>query len=136
MATKRRVPGFIELQESNVLVVDVDSVNRSDRRNSVVLHHLALFSQVVVFREQSLGFIVDKVTKHLKRVLLFDLFSLKEFGNLSYPLSDVLQFKTLLMTIFLEAAYFVESFLHLTIAFLDLLLLIIDEFHEVASFTD
>ena len=102
----------------------------------LLLHHLALFSQVVVFREQSLGFIVDEVTKHLKRVLLFDLFSLKEFSNLSYPLSDVLQFKTLLMTIFLEAAYFVESFLHLAIAFLDLLLLIIDEFHEVASFTD
>ena len=79
---------------------------------------------------------MDEVTKHLKRVLLFDLFSFEEFSDLCYPLSDVFQFKTLLMVVFLEAAYFVESFLHLAIAFLDLLLLIIDEFHQVASFAD
>ena len=54
------------------------------------LHNFTLFSQVVIFREQSLCLVVNKVAENLEGVVLFDLFALEKFSDLGNPLSDII----------------------------------------------
>ena len=56
----------------------------------LLLHYFTFFSQVVIFREQSLCLVVNKVAENLEGVVLFDLFALKKFSDLSNPLSDII----------------------------------------------
>ena len=41
------------------------------------LHDLSLFRSCVILGEQALGFVMNEVTEHFKRVFLFDLFAFK-----------------------------------------------------------
>ena len=100
------------------------------------LHDFALLGQIVILAEESFRLIMDEVTEHLKGILLLDFFSLEELSHFGHSLPDVLKFEHLFLIVLLEAAHFIEGFLHLSIAFLDLLLLVLDELHHVPSLTD
>ena len=77
---------------------------------------------------------VSLLSSEEKSVL--DFFSLEELSHFGHSLPDVLKFVHFFLVVLLKAAYLVEGFLHLTIAFLDLLLLIFDELHHVPSLAD
>ena len=100
------------------------------------LHDFAFLGQIVILAEESFRLVMDEVTEHLKGILLLDFFSLEELSDFGHSLSDILKFEHLFLVVLLKAAYLVEGFLHLTIAFLDLLLLVLDELHHVPSLTD
>lgn len=100
------------------------------------LHDFALLGQIVILAEESFRLVMDEVTEHFEGILLLDFFSLEELSHFGHSLPDVLKFVHFFLVVLLKAAYLVEGFLHLTIAFLDLLLLIFDELHHVPSLAD
>ena len=67
---------------------------------------------------------------------MLDLLPLEQLSDFRHSLSDVFKLKCLVLVIFLKSADFVESFLHLPIALLDLLLLVLNELHHVSTLTD
>ena len=100
------------------------------------LHDFAFLGQIVILTEESFCLVMDEVTEHLKGILLLDFFSLEELSDFSHSLPDVFKFEHLFLVVLLKVAHFIEGFLHLTIALLDLLLLILDELHHVPSLAD
>lgn len=67
---------------------------------------------------------------------MLDLLSFEKLSDFCDSLPYVLKFKRLVLVVLFKSANFVESFLHLPIAFFDLLLLILYELHHVSALTD
>ena len=100
------------------------------------LHDFTLLGQIVILIKESFCLVMYEITEHFKGVLLLNFFSLKELGDFGHSLPDVLKFEHFFLVNLLKVAHFVKGFLHLPIAFLDLLFLILDELHHVPPLTD
>lgn len=75
---------------------------------------------------------MDEVTKDLEGVFLFDLLTLKKFGDLGDALPDVLELGNFIVEIFFKTTDFVQGFFHVTVAILRLVLQVLNQFHQAS----
>ena len=86
------------------------------------LHDPSLFRGSLILGKQSLGLVMDKITKDFEGVLLFNFLPLEKLGNFRDSFSDVLKLSVLVLQLFLDETRSVKSLLHNTVVVLGLVL--------------